>query len=185
VRPKFGDYFMILAKIAASRSVCNSRPVGCVLVKENQVVSTGYNGPPPQSKHCTEIGGKGYCHRRALNVTVAQKQDACRASHAEINAVAMAAKQGISIAGTTLYITLNPCLICLKALRVAGVRNIIYELQYDMNPDGDFDKLVKSMGFNTCFQWRVSQEVIDYVKPFLDVPTSYRRLKEVESTNGN
>lgn len=177
MRPKWSDYFMILAKVAASRSVCNSRPVGCVLVKENQVISTGYNGPPPQSKHCSEIGGKGYCHRRALGVSVAQKQDACRASHAEINAIAMAAKQGISVAGSTLYITLNPCLVCLKTLRVAGVKNIIYELKYDMNPTEDFDQMVQKMGFNYCFQWKPDQEVLDYVKTLIDSPTSYRRLE--------
>ena len=170
---------MILAKVAASRSVCNSRPVGCVLVKDNQVISTGYNGPPPQAKSCTEFGGKGYCHRRALGVSVAQKQDACRASHAEINAVAMAAKQGISVDGSTLYITLNPCLVCLKTLRVAGIHNIIYELKYDMNTEEDFDKQVKKMGFNHCFQWHVNQEILEHVKTFIDNPTSYRRLKAV------
>ena len=179
MRPNWSDYFMILAKVAASRSVCNSRPVGCVLVKDNQVISTGYNGPPPQSKSCSVLGGKGYCHRRALGVTVAQKQDACRASHAEINAVAMAAKQGISIAGSTLYITLNPCLVCLKTLRVAGVKNIIYELKYDMNTEEDFDKQVKGMGFNNCFQWNVNPEILEYVKTFINNPTSYRRLEAV------
>lgn len=177
MRPSWGDYFMLLAKLASSRSVCNSRPVGCVLVRDNQVISTGYNGPPPMAKHCSEIGGPGYCHRRKMGVTVAQKQDACQASHAEINAVAMAAKRGISVEGSTLYITLNPCMVCLKALRVAGVRNIIYELLYDMNLPGDFNKQVTAMGFNSCFQWRVKDEVVEHVKTFLDVPTSYRRLE--------
>ena len=179
MRPNWSDYFMILAKVAASRSVCNSRPVGCVLVKDNQVISTGYNGPPPQSKSCTELGGKGYCHRRALGVSVAQKQDACRASHAEINAIAMAAKQGISVKGATLYITLNPCLVCLKTLRVAGIKNVIYELKYDMNTVDNFDKLVTNMGFNYCFQWVVKPEMIEHVKTFIDSPTSYRRLEAV------
>jgi dCMP deaminase len=181
MRPGWNDYFMIMAKVAASRSVCNSRPVGCVLVKDNQILSTGYNGPPPKMKHCSEIGGDNnkYCHRRKMGVTVAQKQDVCQASHAEINAVAMAARSGISIHGATLYITLNPCLVCLKALRVAGIVHIIYEFKYDHNPDGDFDTMVKQMGFENCFQWSMNQHVTDYVKTFLDYPTSYRRLEDV------
>jgi len=183
MRPRWSEYFMMMAKLAASRSVCNSRPVGCVLVRDNQILATGYNGPPPQSKHCSEIGGDdNYCHRRHLGVSVAQKQDACRASHAEINALAMAAKQGISVYKSTLYITLNPCLVCLRALRVAGVSNIIYEFQYDHNPEGDFNELVKKMGFDMCWQMETRPEVIDYMKTFMDNPTSYRRLPDMKGS---
>jgi len=180
MRPKWGDYFMLVAKLAASRSMCNSRPTGCVLVKNNQIVSTGYNGPPPQMKHCSEIGGKGYCRGRAMGILNAQKQDVCQASHAEINALAMAAKRGIAVDGATLYITLNPCLICLKALRVAGISSIIYELIYDLNVDNDYDHSVKRMGFNSCFQWKIDEKMIEHVKTFLDTPTSYRRLDATE-----
>ena len=176
MRPTWADYFMIIAKLAASRSMCNSRPTGCVLVKDNQILSTGYNGPPPMSKHCSEIGGKNYCHRRATGEKNANKQNVCIASHAEINAMAMAAKKGISIEGATLYITLNPCMVCMKALRVAGVRQIIYELKYDLNLDEDFDTMAKGMGFNYCYQRQVDSKIVEFVKPFLDYPTSHRRL---------
>ena len=177
MRPNWGDYFMLLAKMVASRSTCNSRPVGCVLVKDKQVLSTGYNGAVSQAKHCSQIGGEGYCVRRDKEATVDAKQNVCLASHAEITALALAAKKGISVDGSTLYITLNPCMVCLKTLKIAGVSSIIYELEYDFNTVKDFDKMVQNMGFNYCFKMKLSQETIDMVKTFLDSPTSYRRLK--------
>ena len=179
IRPSWNDYFMVLAKVAASRSTCNSRPTGCVLVRDNQVLSTGYNGAVPGHLHCTEIGGIGYCVRRASGIKNAQKQDTCIASHSEINALAMAAKSGISVAGASLYITLNPCFICLKAMKVAGIVDIYYELLYDLNPDaapGAYDKWVmEELGFNSCQQHTIQAETILLVNHMLEVPTSYRR----------
>jgi dCMP deaminase len=183
-RPGWNDYFMVLAKVAASRSTCNSRPTGCVLVKDNQVLSTGYNGPVPGHMHCFEIGGEGYCVRRASGTKNVNKQDTCIASHAEINALAMAAKSGIPVDGATLYITLNPCFVCLKAIRVAGITDIYYELLYDLNPDaaeGAYDKwVIEELGFKSCQQYVPRAETLILVNHMLEVPTSYRRKPATE-----
>ena len=85
VRPSWDEYFMLLAKLAATRSTCLSRPVGAVIVLDRQVLVTGYNGAIPGAPHCTD---EGSCYRRSLSfANDANKQNYCRSSHAEANAL--------------------------------------------------------------------------------------------------
>jgi len=174
LRPKWHEYFMMMAKMVASRSTCNSRPNGCVLVQDNQILSTGYNGSVPGQEHCIDFG-HDYCVRRISGVKNVQKQEFCVASHAEINALAMAAKHGISVNGAIAYMTLNPCMVCLKALRVAGIIEVWYELEYDLNPDAMYDTTAMMMGFNRVGKSEIHPQMIEYLKTFLDYPTARRR----------
>ena len=90
-RPKWDLYFIRIAKEIASRSTCPRAAVGVVIVKDNRILATGYNGAPPDEPHCTDVGClmvDGHCQR---------------AIHAETNAIAQAAKHGISVDGATLY----------------------------------------------------------------------------------
>ena len=127
-RPNWDEYFMTLAKIASSRATCLSRPNGCILVKDNQVISTGYNGSMPGTYNCTEAG---FCFRRNVNAGDHEKEQYSRAVHAETNAIAQAAKKGISIEGCTAYVTLTPCYDCLKIMASAGIKEIVYEHLYE------------------------------------------------------
>jgi len=106
------------------------RKVGALLVKEKQVVSSGYNGAPRGLPHCQELG----CLREEQGVPSGQRHELCRATHAEANAIIQAAFHGVSTAGATLYCTTAPCTICAKMLINAGVKRIVYE-------DGYPDKL--------------------------------------------
>lgn len=126
-RPSWDEYFLILAKLAAIRSTCLARQVGAVIVKNKQVLATGYNGPPSGSVHCID---QGFCYPELSNCD-ASKTLPSRAIHAEANAIAQAAKHGISTAGASIYVTLEPCLSCLKLIISAGISEVYYETKFD------------------------------------------------------
>lgn len=120
-RPDWDDYFLNMAQLASTRSTCLRRKVGCVLVKDKHILSTGYNGSPAGCRHCDEVG----CIRQELHVPSGQRHELCRGSHAEMNAIAQAAKNGVNIEGSTCYCTLKPCSICTRLLINAGCKEII------------------------------------------------------------
>ncbi|MBK1987856.1 dCMP deaminase family protein [Sphaerospermopsis aphanizomenoides BCCUSP55] len=126
-RPTWDEYFLMLAKLAATRSTCLAFPVGAVIVKNKQVVATGYNGSPSGSAHCTT---QGYCYP-GLTSCDASKTLPSRAVHAEANAIAQAAKYGISTDGASIYVTLEPCLSCLKLIISAGIKEVFYETSFN------------------------------------------------------
>lgn len=126
-RPSWDEYFLMLAKLAATRSTCLAFPVGAVIVKNKQILATGYNGSPAGSAHCTE---QGYCYP-GLSSCDASKTMPSRAVHAEANAIAQAAKHGISTDGASIYVTLEPCLSCLKLVISAGIREVFYETSFN------------------------------------------------------
>jgi len=121
-RPSWNSYFMQLASVVAERSTCLRRRVGAVMVKEKQILSTGYNGSPSGLLHCDEIG----CLRQILNVPSGERTEICRAVHAEQNAIVQAAKHGVAITGADLYTTLQPCVLCTKLLINVGIKRVVY-----------------------------------------------------------
>jgi dCMP deaminase len=127
-RPSWDDYFMEIAQVVATRSTCLSRHVGCVLVRDRRILTTGYNGPPKGMTHCEELGG---CLRAQLGIPRGQRQEVCRALHAEQNAVLQAAVHGVPLQGeVTCYNTTLPCVTCTKMLINANVRRIVYRDPY-------------------------------------------------------
>ncbi|MTF38730.1 deoxycytidylate deaminase [Cyanobacterium aponinum] len=126
-RPTWDEYFMLMAKLASTRSTCLAFPVGAVIVKDRQVLATGYNGSPSGSAHCT---AQGYCYE-GLSSCDASKTLPSRAVHAEANAIAQAARHGIATQGATIYVTLEPCIACLKLIISAGIREVFYETNFN------------------------------------------------------
>lgn len=126
-RPTWDEYFLMMAKLAATRSTCLAFPVGAVIVKDRQVLATGYNGPPSGSPHCI---AQGFCYP-GLSSCDASRSLPSRAIHAEANAIAQAAKHGIATEGAQIYVTLEPCLSCLKLLISAGIGQVFYETAFD------------------------------------------------------
>ena len=126
-RPTWDEYFLMLAKLAATRSTCLAFPVGAVIVKNKQVLATGYNGSPSGTVHCT---AQGYCYP-GLSSCDASQDFPSRAVHAEANAIAQAAKHGISTDGGSIYITLEPCISCLKLIISAGIKQVFYETAFN------------------------------------------------------
>lgn len=125
-RPSWDEYFMQLVRVAASRSTCCRRQVGAVLVKDNRLLATGYNGVPKGLAHCDKVG----CLRQQLGVPSGERHEICRGLHAEQNAIIQAALYGVSIAGSTLYVTAKPCSICTKMLINADIRRIVFIEDY-------------------------------------------------------
>lgn len=124
------DYFMEIAHIVAKRSTCVRRKVGAVLVKDNHIISTGYNGAPSGMKHCTPET----CLRNIYKVPSGERHELCRGVHAEVNCIIQAATHGTAIQGkTTLYTTTFPCMSCLKLLLNAKIKRIMYAGDYKMD----------------------------------------------------
>ena len=126
-RPSWDEYFLMMAKLAATRSTCLAFPVGAVIVKDRQVLATGYNGSPSGSVHCT---AQGYCYPGLISCDSSSSLPS-RAVHAEANAIAQAAKHGISTPGASIYVTLEPCLSCLKLVISAGISDVFYETDFN------------------------------------------------------
>ena len=118
MRPDWDSYFMKIAYAVSERSTCDRAFVGCVLVHEKQILTTGFNGSPAGQQHCDEIGHmlvEGHC---------------VRTIHAETNAIIQAALHGISTKNSTAYVTHLPCIHCTKALINAGIKRIVYNVAY-------------------------------------------------------
>ncbi len=175
-RPSWDAYFMALAKLAASRSTCLSRPTGCVIVKNKQVVSTGYNGSMPGVAHCSD---EGVCYRRSIDAKDAGKYDFCRSIHAEANAVALAAKAGVNVEGSIAYVTLFPCYVCTKLLVRAGIKEIVYEIGYE-SKNSDRDKHWQEVFKDVKVEVKEMKLTDDEKKLFVEFirkNTSMRRIK--------
>ena len=139
LRPTWDEYFINIAKLVSSRSTCLRRNVGAVVVKNKQVLTTGYNGAPAGVRHCDEVG----CMREKLGVPSGERHELCRALHAEQNAFLQAARHGISLDGAKLYMTTQPCSICAKMIINVGIKKVIFEGDY---PDTFAVEILKEAG---------------------------------------
>ncbi|MBW2145522.1 MAG: cytidine/deoxycytidylate deaminase family protein [Deltaproteobacteria bacterium] len=133
-RPSWDQYFMEITQLVAKRSTCLRRQVGAVLVKDKRILATGYNGAPMGLRHCAEIG----CLRAQQGVPSGERHELCRGLHAEQNAIIQAAYHGITIKGSNLYCTNQPCIICTKMLINSGIVRILFL-------DGYADPLARGM----------------------------------------
>ena len=112
------EYFSEIVKLVAKRSPCTRLNVGCILVKENRVIATGYNGFLP-----------GYLH---VSIVIDNHEQST--VHAEQNCIADCAKRGIATEGAVAYITHYPCLHCYKILVASGIKHIYYLNDYKNDP---------------------------------------------------
>ncbi|MBW4506110.1 MAG: dCMP deaminase family protein [Scytonematopsis contorta HA4267-MV1] len=175
LRPTWDEYFMMLAKLAATRSTCLAFPVGAVIVKNKQVLATGYNGPPSGSPHCTS---QGFCYP-SLSSCLVSKTLPSRAVHAEANAIAQAAKHGIPTTGSSIYVTLEPCLSCLKLIISAGIKEIFYETTFNSGDKALVRDSFIDDGLVTLKQIQLSEAVVHKAALFLMNPTSVARAAQV------
>ncbi len=138
-RPGWDPYFMEIARVVRKRSTCLRRHVGAVIVKDRRILATGYNGAPSGIEHCIRTG----CLREKLNVPSGERHELCRGIHAEQNAIVQAAYLGVSIAGSTLYCTNQPCILCAKMIINAGIRRVVIEEGY---PDEAAERMLSEAG---------------------------------------
>ena len=138
-RPSWERYFMSIAQQVATRSTCLRRQVGCIMVLERRIVSTGYNGAPSGLPHCEEVG----CIRESRRVASGERHELCRGLHAEQNAVIQAAMHGTAVRDSTVFCTHKPCILCTKMLINAGVRRVFYREGYE---DSMADEMANEAG---------------------------------------
>lgn len=125
--------FLDVAEKLSEMSHCISHKVGCILVKDGRIISTGYNGTPMGMTNCDDyfshIVDKNHLteKEREYHHVFSEKFEI----HAELNAILCAARNGISIDGSILYSTLHPCYNCLKMICNSGIKTIIYRYEYD------------------------------------------------------
>ena len=113
-RVSWDRYFMNVAEVVASRSTCDRKLVGAVVVRDKTILSTGYNGSIRGMPHCSDVGHL-------------LENDHCVATiHAEANAIIQAAMNGVRVDGATLYVTASPCWSCFKMIANAGLKKICY-----------------------------------------------------------
>ena len=121
------NYYLDIAQTVLERATCLRRVYGAIIVKNDEIISTGYNGAPAGVMSCVE---RGECLRRKLNIPSGTQHELCYAIHAEQNAIIQAAKLGISIEGATLYCTHQPCVICAKMIVNSGISRVVYGAGY-------------------------------------------------------
>lgn len=131
IRPSWDEYFIEIAKVVSSRSTCLRRRYGAVIVKDNVIVSTGYNGAPRGSANCID---KANCRRKELNVPAGERYELCEAVHAEQNAVINGSPERMKDA--TIYIAGfeednsfaegKPCLLCRRIIQNAMIKKVVY-----------------------------------------------------------
>lgn len=117
-RPSWDEYFLKVAMLVSERATCPRMHCGCVIVKDKQILSTGYNGSIPGDDHCEDVG------------CMIVDNHCVRTIHAEMNALLQCALHGVSTQGATAYITNMPCTNCAKALIAAGIKEIVIFSDY-------------------------------------------------------
>lgn len=111
------DMYLQMCKVMSQRGSCLRARVACLITRDNRILSSGYNGPPPNEAHCSE--------------TNCDINSSCkRAIHAEANAIAFAAKEGIPLKNSTLYCLYSPCPTCAQLILQAGIIRIVYQIEY-------------------------------------------------------
>lgn len=130
LRPSWDQYFMQLSSLAAQRSNCMKRRVGCVLVREKRVISTGYNGTPRNMRNCNEGG----CPRCNAAMPGGASLSTCFCLHAEENALLEAGRERIR-EGSILYCDTCPCLTCSIKITQVGISEVVYSQAYSMDTD--------------------------------------------------
>lgn len=120
-RPSREETFMEVADVMSKRSTCKRKKVAALIVREGRILVTGYNGPP-SGGDCVECDGES-CDT---------------AIHAEMNAIAFAAKYGVSIEGCTMYCTMSPCINCAKVIINSGIKTVVFKEKYRLSVGIEF-----------------------------------------------
>lgn len=138
-RPDIDEYFLKIASVVAERATCLRHHVGAVAVKDKHILATGYNGAPAGLRDCLELG----CLRNELKIPSGTRHEICRGIHAEQNVIIQASLHGVSLEGSTIYLTHSPCVLCAKMLVNARIKRLVTFGKY---PDDTFLSLFEEAG---------------------------------------
>lgn len=126
-RPSWDTYFIEMVDKVAERATCDRGKSGALIVRDKRVLCSGYVGSPPGMPHCDDVGHQ---FKKIINEDGSISQHCVRTIHAEQNAISQAAKYGIALDGTTLYCTMEPCLVCARLIVSAGIKRVVAKRKY-------------------------------------------------------
>lgn len=146
IRPSWDEYFMELANAAAKRATCDRGRSGCVIVKDKQILVTGYVGAPTGLPHCDEVG---HLFKKTIHEDGSETMHCVRTVHAEQNAICQAAKRGIALEGATLYCRMTPCRVCAMLIINCGIKRVVCEKKYHAGVESE--EMFKQAGIQIEF----------------------------------
>lgn len=126
-RLSWDEYFIEIMQTVAKRATCDRGRSGCVIVKNRQIISTGYVGSPPGLPHCDEVG---HLMKNVVDDQGEISKHCVRTIHAEQNAICQAAKHGVSLEGATLYCKMEPCRVCAMMIITVGIKKVVALKKY-------------------------------------------------------
>lgn len=153
-RLSWDEYFIGIMHAVSERQTCDRGKTGCVIVKDKRIVATGYAGSPIGCKHCDEVGHE---MNTVIQENGTESKHCIRTTHAELNAIAQAARSGVSIDGGTLYVKMTPCYTCAKVIINAGIKRVVAENDYHGGTRGK--EIFKESGIS--FEL-LKQEIVTY-----------------------
>ena len=131
-RPSWDEYFISLMHEVAKRATCDRGKSGCIIVKDKRIICTGYVGSPPGIEHCDDIG---HLIKKVVTEEGLISQHCVRTIYAEQNAICQAARHGISLEGSTLYCSMEPCRVCAMMVISVGIKRVVAEKMYHAAAD--------------------------------------------------
>jgi dCMP deaminase len=134
LRPSWDEYFLKLADSVATRATCDRGRSGCVIVKDKQILVTGYVGSPRGLAHCDEVG---HLMKKVIHDDGSITQHCVRTVHAEQNAITQAARRGIALDGATLYCRMTPCRTCAMLIINCGIERVVCEKKYHAGTESE------------------------------------------------
>ena len=155
-RPSWDKYFMEIANTVSKRATCDRGRSGCVIVRDRQILVTGYVGSPTGLPHCDEVGHQ---YKKMVHEDGSETQHCVRTVHAEQNAICQAAKLGISLNGSTLYCRMTPCRVCAMLIINCGIQRVVCEKKYHSGSESE--EMFKTAGVKLEF---FSDDIMKYEK---------------------
>lgn len=156
IRPTWDEYFMELANTASTRATCDRGRSGCSIVRDKQILVTGYVGSPKGLPHCDDVG---HLFKQVTHEDGNTTNHCVRTVHAEQNAICQAARLGIALDGATLYCRMTPCRTCAMMIINCGIKRVVCEKKYHAGAESE--AMFKESGVKLEF---FSEEVQNYTK---------------------
>ncbi|MBN2175155.1 MAG: cytidine/deoxycytidylate deaminase family protein [Bacteroidales bacterium] len=153
-RPTWDDYFMGLAHSVSKRATCDRGRAGCVIVKDKQILVTGYVGSPRGLPHCDDVG---HLMKKVVHEDGTISQHCVRTVHAEQNAITQAARRGIALEGSTIYVRMTPCRTCAMLIINCGIERVVCEKKYHAGKESE--EMFKQAGIQLDY---ISEDLLEY-----------------------
>jgi dCMP deaminase len=154
LRPSWDEYFMEIAHTVSKRATCDRGRSGCVIVKDKQILVSGYVGSPNGLPHCDDVGHQ---MKKMLHEDGSVSEHCVRTVHAEQNAICQAAKRGIALEGSTLYCRMTPCRVGAMLIINGGIKRVVCEKKYHAGAESE--EMFEKAGVKLEF---FSEEVLRY-----------------------